>query len=125
MTAGSEAFRDNAISLPERFGHVPNLGLERLHDVVAPLLMHQRGVRGEGLFDSGHGLKRLILHVDQTRGVFCCISVGGHYNRHGLAHKTHLVLGEHGPVAGLMRGSLGRLVFDSERLNRLGNISSG
>ena len=125
MTAGGEAFRNNAIGSLEGCGHVTNLGPERLHDVIAPLLMHQRGVRGEGLFDIGHGRKRLVLHVDQTGGVFCRIPISGRYDRHRLAHKTHLVLGQHGPVAGLMRGGFVLIVFDSERLNGPGNVGPG
>ena len=87
--------------------------------------MHERGVRGEGLFDIRYGLKRFVLHVDQTGGVFRRITVSGYHNCHGLAHKTYFVLGQDRPITGLMRGGFGWLVFDSERLNGLDNIGSG
>ena len=125
MAARLKAFRNHAVGFLKRFTDRANLDLHGLHDIVAPLLVDERRVRGERLLHVPDCIQSLVLDINQVSGVFGSVAISGNNNGNRLTHKAHFFPSQDRPVAGLMRRSLTRLVLDPKRLNRVGDVGSG
>ena len=124
MAPGGEPLGDDALRVLKRRGDLADFGVQGLHDVVAPLLMYERGTGFERLLGIVHDRERRVVHLDQRCGVFGRVSVVGHDRGDRLAHEADLIAGQHGPIARLVRRRLGGVVFHAQRLDGLRDLGA-
>ena len=117
MAPGGEPLGDHTIRILKRRGDLADFGVQGLHDVVAPLLVHERGTGFERLLGIVHDRERRVVHLDQPRGVFGSVPIRSDDRGDRLAHEADLVAGQHGPIARLVRRRLGGVVFHAQRLD--------
>ena len=93
MPTGREALGHDAVCRLKCLGNRAGLHVYRLHEIVAPFRMDERGVRLHGLGYVAHNLQGLILDCHLSRGILCRVAVRSHDDRHGFSHEANLVQG--------------------------------
>ncbi len=97
----------------------------RAEDVVAPLLVDERGlVRQRLLGIADHG-QRVVVDLDELRGVFGDVARRGHDERHRFTDIANLVARERVPIAGLVGGILDRVEVGTQRLQLSVDVRAG
>ena len=88
MTPGGKTLSHHTVGGLKRAIDLAHAGFQGLHDVVAPVLMGQGGVRLQGLFHIPERVERVVLDLDQRGGILGDIAVGGNNGDHHLTHKA-------------------------------------
>ena len=125
VPVGHETVGHDAGRVLKRGADFADPGFEALHDVVAPLVVHERRVRFQGSFHVGDRLQGFVLDLDEFRGVFRNVAVGRDDRGDHVADKAHLVVGQHAPVARLVGRHLVRIELDAQRGDRVQHVMTG
>ncbi|GAA0631625.1 hypothetical protein GCM10009547_39330 [Sporichthya brevicatena] len=94
-------------------------------DVVAPLLVEEHGVLGEGGVEVDDGRERLVDDVDQLEGVLGDVLVAGDDGDDGLADVTDLLDRERAAVADLLAREVPQVALRADPLEELGAGGDG
>ena len=125
VSVGHETVGHDAGRVPERGADLADAGLETLHHVVAPLVVHERRARFQRPFHVGDRLQGFVLDRDEFRGVLRDVAVGRDDRGDHVPDEAHLVVGQHAPVARLVGRHLVRVELDPQRRDRVQHVPSG
>ena len=104
VPAGVEPLLHHHRRLGERAGDVARAVLDVLHDVVAPLLVDERGAGLERLFGIGDDRQLIVVDVDQLDGILGDVPAFRGDNAEDVAHEARLVPRDRVPGARLEAG---------------------